>query len=107
MGDEEGGSRSAAIFQLRSSIFHLLRSLRGLWARKLPEQEQAHEKNADAHELRRRGDTTKVADQIITAEQFHEGAQHRIADEISREHLAIKFFATKQPGQRAVQSQIQ
>jgi hypothetical protein len=40
---------------------------------------------------------------IVASETFHDGPANGIADEIQGKDLAVKFFASEQPGQPDIQ----
>ena len=76
-----------------------------LQAGKFPEENRPGGEDEDAHKLRGSGDASEVMDWVIAPERFDHGAGDRVAKQIRREDLAIKFFAPKQPGEPEIEDQ--
>src|ERR1043165_4576019 len=90
-----------------SSLFDYLCAL-GRGGKARPPHQQCNPGNDDTHthKLTRRQPTTDFAGLIITAENFHRGAQNRVANEEYREHLTVEFLPAIQPSEAEIQQEI-
>src|SRR5690348_18398926 len=86
---------------LRLQIF----GCRNGWARQNQEQQQAGYQNHNADQMCRSEPSSHkpLILRIIAAKHFHKRSQHRVADQVSRKNLPVKFFTPIQPGQGQIQ----
>src|SRR5690242_14658929 len=97
---------------LPSSILHSLSSLfsTGAGRRATPENEQQYKSGYDhrnTHHLRRGQPAVDVVRRIVATEVFGNGAENRVANQVKRKNLAIKFPAAEQPREAEIQNQVQ
>src|SRR5665213_1876162 len=70
-------------------------------------EREAGDENRHANPLRRREAEVVMQLGIIAAKVFDKCADDRIAEQVSRKNLAVKFFAPEQPCQKKIKNQIQ